>query len=167
MSATNFATLIDLVTKDKIVRSLYWTTKAARLEILPLVELVVDLQYIGGVFGEYRTPTPYMCLMYRMLQLAPAPELVATMWQQDVHKYLRVFALHYLRLVAGKKDQVAIDDLPLFIDDVMGLDYRKLRVRDSAGAFVITHVDEVCDMLLDANRDFYGTTLPTLRKPTG
>ena len=152
---------IDPITKEKVVRSLYWTQRCARLDVLGVCEAAIDLQFVGGVVGEYRTPTPYLCLLYRLLELGPTTETIEAMWKQEVHKYLRVMALHYARLVASKKPHGAAEAKTM-LAEVMEADYRKIKSRQLDGKFVLVHVDEVCELLLN-ERDWFGINIPAMR----
>ena len=55
-----------------------------------LAELVVDkameLKYIGGVFGGNIKPTPFLCLILKMLQIQPEKDIVVEFITQSDFK---------------------------------------------------------------------------------
>lgn len=75
---------------------------------------------------------------------------------QEEYKYLTALGCFYIRLVASSEDVFKILE-PLYAD------YRKLRFRNIDGSFVITHMDEFVDSLI--NQEVYlDTLLPHISK---
>ena len=58
--------------------------------IIYVAELLVDraseLRYIGGVFGGNIKPTPFLCLILKMLQIQPDKEIIIELIKQDDFK---------------------------------------------------------------------------------
>ncbi len=159
--------LIPPSLREKVVKSLSWLQKCATMNLVSVVDAAISLDCVGGVYSDFKTPTMYLCLLYRLLELAPSLDLAASMWSQDYHKYLRVLALHYLRLIATRPEiyvamQSASINAQQTIAEIMHEDYRKLRVREEDGQYKLLHVDEFCEMLL-VQKSIYGVILPTLR----
>lgn len=46
-----------------------------------------ELRYIGGVFGGNIKPTPFLCLILKMLQIQPDKEIIIELIKQDDFKY--------------------------------------------------------------------------------
>lgn len=36
----------------------------------------MELRYIGGIFGENVKPTPFLCLILKMLQIQPEKDII-------------------------------------------------------------------------------------------
>lgn len=51
-----------------------------------LVEKAVDLKAVGGTFGGQRRPTPFLCLLLKMLQIQPEREIIREFILNDDHK---------------------------------------------------------------------------------
>ena len=64
--------------------------------LLFLAELLVDkameLRYIGGVYGGNIKPTPFLCLVLKMLQIQPEKDIVVEFISQQDCKYVWQFA---------------------------------------------------------------------------
>ncbi|CAI5491223.1 unnamed protein product [Closterium sp. Naga37s-1] len=101
----------------------------------------MDLDHFGGTFGGNRKPTPFMCLILKMLQIQPEKEIVVEFIKNSDYKYVRLLGAFYLRLV-GKPMDVYQYLEPLYND------YRKVRRKLESGMFVLSHVDEFIEELL-------------------
>ncbi|CAI6011666.1 unnamed protein product [Closterium sp. NIES-65] len=101
----------------------------------------MDLDHFGGTFGGNRKPTPFMCLILKMLQIQPEKEIVVEFIKNSDYKYVRLLGAFYLRLV-GKPMDVYQYLEPLYND------YRKVRRKLESGMFVLSHVDEFIQELL-------------------
>lgn len=149
---------LDPPVREKIARSTYWLQSAARMPFLKVCETAIDMTYVGGLFGSFKTPAPLLCLCFRLHELRPPVSLLQEMWTQDVHKYLRVLAMVYLRIV---EPTVATREV---LETIMEVDYRKIRVRNATtGHFELAHVDEIAELLLTSG-EFCGLPLPSLRR---
>lgn len=47
----------------------------------------MGLEYIGGTFGGNIKPTPFLCLVLKMLQIQPEKEIVVEFIKNDDYKY--------------------------------------------------------------------------------
>lgn len=52
-----------------------------------LVDKAMGLEYIGGTFGGNIKPTPFLCLVLKMLQIQPEKEIVVEFIKNDDYKY--------------------------------------------------------------------------------
>lgn len=46
----------------------------------------MDLKYIGGVFGGNIKPTPFLCLVLKMLQIQPEKDIVVEFIRNETFK---------------------------------------------------------------------------------
>jgi len=66
-----------------------------RFNLFVTAELLVDkamsLKYIGGVYGGNVKPTPFLCLLLKMLQIQPEKDIVVEFITQPDFKYIQFF----------------------------------------------------------------------------
>ncbi|KAL0422068.1 UNVERIFIED_CONTAM: Pre-splicing factor 38 [Sesamum latifolium] len=116
----------------------------------------MELDHLGGTHGGNRKPTPFMCLVMKMLQIQPDKEIVVEFIKNPEYKYVRVLGAFYLRLTGTDVDVYRYLE-PLYND------YRKLRQKLNDGKFTLTHVDEFIDELL--TKDYScDIALPRIKK---
>lgn len=72
---TNPQFLIERVVRARIYDSTYWKEQCFGLTAASLVDRAADLQYVGGTYGMLR-PSPFLCLVCKLLQLQPEREIV-------------------------------------------------------------------------------------------
>lgn len=51
-----------------------------------LVDKALELKYIGGVYGGNVKPTPFLCLLLKMLQIQPAKDIIVEFIAQQEYK---------------------------------------------------------------------------------
>ncbi|KAI9292736.1 PRP38-domain-containing protein, partial [Neoconidiobolus thromboides FSU 785] len=136
--------LIETILRSRIYESLYWKEYCHGLNAETLVERAVELQTIGGHYGNQR-PTEFICLLLKLLQIQPEKEIVYELINNDDFKYLRALAAFYLRLT-GNSIEIYTYLEPLLTD------YRKLRRKLRTGSFQLTYIDEFIDELLHSER---------------
>lgn len=108
-------------TRHRITHSQIMLTSCAHKPLLWVVENLIELPFVGGLTGPQCKVERFLCLIFRMVQIHPSPSLVLAMLRQDVHKYLRIGALVYIRLLGSSA--------MLHEAKKIGLeDYRKIRV---------------------------------------
>ncbi|TYZ59634.1 hypothetical protein PybrP1_006402 [[Pythium] brassicae (nom. inval.)] len=137
--------LVEKIMRNRIYASVYWKEQCFGLTAETLVDKAIELAYLGGTFGGNQQPSPFLCLLLKMLQLQPELEVVREFVGNDEYKYVTVLGAVYLRLVGKPLDVYEMLE-PLYSD------YRKIRKRNVIG-WEITHVDEVVDALL--NEEYY------------
>lgn len=148
----NPALLLETALRDRITDSLYWKEQCFGLNAATLLDRAVELNYVGGTYGVGMKPTPFICLVFKMLQLTPEREIVLEYLENggEEFKYLRVLAAFYVRLTFEPKE--IYKTLEPLLED-----YRKLRRRRKE-SYELTHVDAFVDDLLTKRRSC-GTSL--------
>ncbi|XP_022756188.1 pre-mRNA-splicing factor 38 isoform X2 [Durio zibethinus] len=153
---TNPQNLVEKIVRSKIYQNTYWKEQCFGLTAETLVDKAMELDHIGGTYGGNRKPTPFMCLVMKMLQIQPEKDIVVEFIKNDDYKYVRVLGAFYLRLTGIDSDIYRYLE-PLYND------YRKVRLKSPEGNFTLTHVDEVIDELL--TKDYsYDIALPRIKK---
>ncbi|KAH7817301.1 pre-mRNA-splicing factor 38A [Monocercomonoides exilis] len=147
--------LIEKITRSKIQGCLYWKEQCFALNESSIIDRARELTYYGGCFGGNMQPTPFLCLIMKMLQLQPEIRIVKQYIANQSLKYLRVLGAFYLRLVGDPID--IYTTLEPYYND-----YRKLRKRTPTG-WELDHVDSFIDDLL-TKRIVCHITLPHLPK---
>ncbi|BEJ13765.1 hypothetical protein CspHIS471_0309390 [Cutaneotrichosporon sp. HIS471] len=135
--------LVEKVIRARIYDSTYWKEHCFTLNAETLIDKAIALHAIGGVY-ERQTPTPFMCLLLRLLQLQPDKEILFEYLLAEEFKYLRALAVMYIRLTFRSMEVFEMLE-PLMKD------YRKLRYRQ-VGGYTLTTFDEFIDELLTQDR---------------
>ncbi|KEP61158.1 UNVERIFIED_CONTAM: pre-mRNA splicing factor, putative [Hammondia hammondi] len=152
----NPQTLVSRIIRRKIYESVFWKEQCFALTAETVLEPCVGLTYVGGTYGGKRQPAPFLCLVLKLLQIQPEPEIILEFIKQEQFKYLRAVGAFYLRLV-GRACEVYTHLEPLLAD------YRKLRLRLADGKFTIVCMDEFVDDCL-RKTNFLDVDLPVLPK---
>lgn len=105
----------------------------------------MEIRYLGGVFGGNIKPTPFLCLILKMLQIQPEKDIVVEFIKNQEFKYVRALGAFYLRLTGTSIDCYKYLE-PLYNDN------RKLRRQNRDGQYEIVHMDEFIDELLRNDR---------------
>nr|GMD24375.1 pre-mRNA-splicing factor 38 [Ipomoea batatas] len=153
---TNPQNLVEKIVRSKIYQNTYWKEQCFGLTAETLVDKAMELDHLGGTFGGNRKPTPFMCLVMKMLQIQPEKDIVVEFIKNEDYKYVRVLGAFYLRLTGTDIDIYRYLE-PLYND------YRKLRLKSSEGKFTLTHVDEYIDELLTSDYSC-DIALPRIKK---
>ncbi|KAJ4903995.1 Pre-mRNA-splicing factor 38 [Raphanus sativus] len=153
---TNPQNLVETIVRNKIRDHTFWKEQCFGLTAETLVDKAMELDHVGGTFGGNRKPTPFLCLVLKMLQIQPEKEIVVEFIKNDDYKYVRVLGAFYLRLTGSDVDVYRYLE-PLYND------YRKVRQKLSDGRFELRHVDEVVEELL--TKDYScDIAMPRLKK---
>lgn len=148
--------LLEKPTRESIYACIYWQTLCFGQNAAGIVHLSCALRYVGGTFGTSALiPTPFLCLLNKLLQLGPEPELVDCYLTQSDFKYPRVLAAMYVRLVA--KSAAVYAKLEPLLND-----FRKLVYRADDTYFELTTVDQFVEQLL-TQAVVCGVQLPRLQ----
>lgn len=139
----NPAELIEKIIRERIYESFYWKEQCFGLNAATLCDKAVQLKFIGGNYANQKV-TPFLCLVFKLIQIQPPPEIVLEYLHQPEFKYLRAMAAFYIRLFFKPKD--VFSTLEPYLTD-----YRKLRIRSQAGV-MLTYMDEFLDSLLYQER---------------
>nr|XP_043620963.1 pre-mRNA-splicing factor 38 [Erigeron canadensis] len=153
---TNPQNLVEKILRSKIYQNTFWKEQCFGLTAETLVDKAMELDHVGGTHGGNRKPTPFICLVMKMLQIQPDKEIVVEFIKNEDYKYVRVLGAFYLRLTGTDIDVYRYLE-PLYND------YRKIRRKNGDGQFTLTHVDEVIDELL--TKDYScDIALPRIKK---
>ncbi|GER44954.1 pre-mRNA-splicing factor 38A, partial [Striga asiatica] len=153
---TNPQNLVEKILRTKIYQHTYWKEQCFGLTAETLVDKAMEIDHLGGTYGGNRKPTPFMCLVMKMLQIQPDKEIVVEFIKNPEYKYVRILGAFYLRLTGTDIDVYRYLE-PLYND------YRKLRFKTNDGKFILTHVDEFIDELL--TKDYScDIALPRIKK---
>lgn len=149
--------LIEKIVRTRIHESRYWKEHCTLLNsALVLEKAIDDLRYVGGCIGANVKPTPFLCLILKLLQIQPIREIIYLYIEQTDFKYLRILGAFYLRLVGGSIE-IHTKLEPLLKD------YRKVRIVDKTNKFSVIHIDDLIDNLLREERVF-DVILPRMTK---
>ncbi len=165
------STLIPAILRDRVLTSRYWREKCFALSTETLIDRASELDYLGFCYGGVNRPTPFLCLLMKMMQLEPDMETLLSFVEysggspsNDLEsrtidlRYLRALTVVYIRLVC--KSSAIFSQLESLLPD-----YRTLFAVDPSGAFIRLYVDELIEMLLDSeNRPVLGFVFPNLVK---
>lgn len=148
--------LVEKLSRERIYASRYWREHCFGVSVSDVVSLVTDLRFVGGLSGAARKPSPFICLVLKLLQLGPTRDVVQEFFAQPHFKYATILAAFYLRLVGDTLDiYTALE--PLLAD------YRKVVVQDDCGRFSVSNVDQIIDRLLE-DEDVFGVKLPRIQR---
>lgn len=150
--------LLETILRNKIYNTIYWKQKCFALTSETIIDRALELKCVGGIYGPMKSPSEFISLVLKLLQIQPSEEIINEFLSEDYseYKYLRALAAFYVRLTE-KSTQVYIKLEPLLND------YRKLRILNPDGNYSITHMDEYIELLLTT--DFiYDISLPKLTK---
>jgi pre-mRNA-splicing factor 38A len=69
-----------------------------------LVDKAMELRYIGGVHGGNVKPSPFLCLVLKMLQIQPDKDIIVEFIKNEDFKYVRALGAYYMRLTGTSLD---------------------------------------------------------------
>uniref|UniRef100_A0A8C5D859 Pre-mRNA-splicing factor 38A n=1 Tax=Gouania willdenowi TaxID=441366 RepID=A0A8C5D859_GOUWI len=153
---TNPQYLVEKIIRTRIYESKYWKEECFGLSAELVVDKAMELKYVGGVFGGNIKPTPFICLVLKMLQIQPEKDIIVEFIKNEDFKYVRLLGAMYMRLTGAAVDCYKYLE-PLYND------YRKIKSQNRNGEFEVMHVDEFIDELLHAER-VCDIILPRLQK---
>ncbi|GAB6019949.1 Pre-mRNA-splicing factor 38A [Chamberlinius hualienensis] len=156
VKGTNPQYLIEKIIRSRIYDSRYWKEECFALSAELLVDKAMELKFIGGVYGGNIQPTPFICLILKMLQIQPEKDIIVEFIKNEDFKYVRALGAYYMRLVGTSLDCYKYLE-PLYND------YRKLKRQKRDGDFEIVHFDELIDELLREER-VCDVILPRIQK---
>ncbi|XP_076439991.1 pre-mRNA-splicing factor 38A-like [Babylonia areolata] len=156
VKGTNPQYLVEKIIRTRIYESRYWKEECFALTAALLVDKAMELRYIGGVYGGNVKPTPFLCLILKMLQIQPEKDIVVEFIRNEDFKYVRALGAYYMRLTGTAMDCYKYLE-PLYYD------YRKLRRMNRNGKFELVHMDEYIDELLREER-LADIILPRIQK---
>ncbi|KAI1080223.1 PRP38-domain-containing protein [Whalleya microplaca] len=145
----NPATIMEKAVRERIVDSYFWKEQCFGVNEADIIDRVADhVSFVGGMMSSEATqkPSPFLCLAFKLLQLAPGDDVLAEYLKfgGDKFKYLRALACFYVRMTRRAED--VYKTLEPFLED-----RRKLRRKGRAGTG-LTFVDQFVDDLLTKER---------------
>ena len=143
----NPALILEKPVRERITDSYFYKDQCFGLNEATLISRVVShVHFIGGTYGDSQRPSPFLCLAFKLLQLAPSDEILEEYLQfgGEKFKYLRALAVFYIRLTRRAKEVYEILE-------GFGGDYRKLKRRGRQGT-ELTYMDVFVDDLLTKER---------------
>ncbi|KAL8716929.1 MAG: hypothetical protein Q9225_005781 [Loekoesia sp. 1 TL-2023] len=141
---TNPLHLLEKPVRDRITESYYWKEQCFALNAATLCDKAAQLTYIGGTYGQQK-PTPFLCLLFKLLQLLPEKEIILLYLRQREFKYLTALAAFYVRLTFESAEVYRV------LEPLLG-DWRKLRRRTREGGWRLVWMDQFVDDLLVKDR---------------
>ncbi|CAH1955486.1 unnamed protein product [Acanthoscelides obtectus] len=154
---TNPQYLVEKIIRSRIYDSKYWKEECFALTAELLVDKAMELRFIGGVYGGNIKPTPFLCLILKMLQIQPEKDIVVEFIKNEEFKYVRALGAFYMRLTGSSLDSYKYLE-PLYNDN------RKLRRQNREAQFELIHMDEFIDELLREERVVCDVILPRIQK---
>ena len=76
-SKKNPSMLIEKILRNKIMDCKYWKQHCFYLTAKTLIDKAVELRSFGGTYSPFHHPTPFACLLLKLLQLQPEDEIIA------------------------------------------------------------------------------------------
>lgn len=156
VKGTNPQYLVEKIIRSRIYDSKFWKEECFALTAELMVDKAMELRFIGGVFGGNIKPTPFLCLILKMLQIQPEKDIIVEFIKNEEFKYVRALGAFYMRLVGTSLDCYKYLE-PLYNDS------RKLRRQNRQGVFELVHMDEFIDELLREDR-VCDVILPRIQK---
>ena len=156
IKGTNPQYLVEKIIRERVYDSKYWKENCFALTSELLVDKAMELRFVGGVFGGNIKPTPFICLVLKMLQIQPEKDIVIEFIKNEDFKYVRALGAYYLRLTGTSLDCYK------YLEPLLN-DYRKIRTQKRDRNFELSHMDEFIDLLLHDER-VCDVQLPRLQK---
>ncbi|KAI4162984.1 MAG: hypothetical protein LQ342_003495 [Letrouitia transgressa] len=140
----NPAHLLEKAVRDRITESYYWKEQCFAINEATLCDRASALTFFGGTYGSQK-PTPFLCLILKLLQLLPEKGIILEYLHQPHFKYLSALAAFYVRLTFEPKEVYTT------LEPMLG-DWRKLRRRTREGFWRLSYMDQFVDDLLTKER---------------
>ncbi|XP_064386956.1 pre-mRNA-splicing factor 38A-like [Halichondria panicea] len=145
IKGTNPQYLVEKIIRTRIYDCKYWKEDCFGLTAELLVDRALELDHIGGIFSANIKPTPFLCLILKMLQIQPSKDIIIEFIKMPDYKYVRALGAFYLRLTGDTMECYNYLE-PLYND------YRKLKRMNKNGELELLHIDEFVDELLNQDR---------------
>jgi len=156
VKGTNPQYLIEKIIRSRIYDSRYWKEECFALSAELLVDKAMELKYVGGVYSGNIKPSPFLCLVLKMLQIQPDKDIIVEFIRNEDFKYVRSLGAYYMRLTGSSLDCYK------YLEPLLN-DYRKIKFQKRDGTFHLSHVDEFIDELLREER-VCDVILPRIQK---
>jgi len=153
---TNPQYLVEKIIRSRIYDSQFWKEECFALTAELVVDKAMEIKYAAGVHGGNIQPSPFLCLVLKMLQIQPEKDIIVEFIKNEEFKYVRVLGAFYMRLVGTSLDVYK------YLEPLLN-DYRKIRRQNRNGLFELSHIDEFIDELLNEERSC-DVILPRIQK---
>ena len=87
--------LIEEVTRWRIYETRYWMEECFALSAAQLAGKAMELKYVSGTVAPATRPTPFLCLVAKMLQIQPDMDIVLEFIKNEEFKYMRCLGMYY------------------------------------------------------------------------
>ena len=104
----------------------------------------MELRYIGGVYAGNIKPTPFLCLILKMLQIQPQKDIIIEFIRNEDFKYVRALGAYYMRLTGTSLDCFK------YLEPLLN-DFRKIRTQDREGNYQQKNDEKNRESLLTFN----------------
>ncbi|RNA06161.1 pre-mRNA-splicing factor 38A [Brachionus plicatilis] len=148
--------LVEKIVRTRIYEARYWKEECFALTAELLVDKAIELKSIGGIYSGNIKPTPFLCLVLKMLQIQPEKDIIVEFIKNEEFKYVRALGAFYMRITGSSQDVYKYLE-PLYID------YRKMKRLNKDSKYELVYMDEFIDELLHSDR-VCDITLPRLQK---
>jgi pre-mRNA-splicing factor 38A len=119
---TNPQYLLEKILRERIYESRYWKESCFGINAASLLDRAYELQYVGGAYAN-STPTPFLALALKLLQIFPEREVIREYVVQKEFKYIRALGAFDIRLTWPARDIYQV--LEPLLQDGRKLRYRK------------------------------------------
>ena len=85
---TNPQNLIEKILRSKIYGDAYWKEHCFALTAETIVDHMMELDHVGGTFGGNVRPTPFVCLILKLLQIQPEKEIIVEFIKNEEYKWV-------------------------------------------------------------------------------
>lgn len=159
--------LIPPPTRNAVYTSIFWNRSCFGVSVADVVHLAVELRYIGGMDTTTRRPSPFLCLLQKLLQLSPElPEITVFLRQKDF-KYARLLAAFYVRLIETpvniyqSLEPLLSDHRRVVIEHESAIEIPQVLEPQSTARYSLVYADMVVDALL-RNHELFAIPFPRL-----
>ena len=81
----------------KIKASMFYVKYLARADLLEVITKMSELKFIGPTYTSFNRPSPFVCCLYRLIDLGPSEDTIAPLAEQNYFLEMKLIALMYLR----------------------------------------------------------------------
>ena len=89
IKGTNPQYLVEKIIRSRIYDCKYWKEECFALTSELLVDKAMELRYVGGVYAGNIKPTPFLCLILKMLQIQPQKDIIIEFIRNEDFKCVR------------------------------------------------------------------------------
>merc|ERR1711904_447819 len=102
----------------------FWQETCFGLNSASIIDVACKESLIGGKLGSMGTPSNFLCLLLKTLQIKPSKEIILFMFLSETFAYIRILSAFYVRLTMSFSNTIKILNKCL-------CDYRKVKLISS------------------------------------